>query len=104
MWNFEFNEKYLVWILRTNFSLIVASSYADDYLMVTELAAGITKKLDEWSVKARMSKNDFIYGRSPTYEGSVIKLDENWIYIKRTWEGSDIENFKISYDGTKKKY
>lgn len=103
VWNYKFNEKYLIWIFITNFSPIIASTDAVEHLMVTVLATGRTKQLGEWCVKSGMSKNDFIYGRSPTYEGSVIKLDEDWIYIKRTWEGTDIENFKISYDGTQKK-
>lgn len=102
VWNYKFNEKYLIWIFITNFSPIIASTDAVEHLMVTVLATGKTKQIGEWRVKSGVSKNDFIYGHSPTYEGSVIKLDEDWIYIKRTWEGSDVENFKISYDGTKK--
>lgn len=102
VWNFEFNEKHLVWILRTNFSLIVTSPYADDYLMVTELATGRTKKLEEWSVKYRHTEKPAIYGGIPEYEKNVINLDDDWIYIKRIWKDSDIENFKISYDGTQK--
>ena len=100
--NYEFNEKYLVGTLAMRCSSVGIESDLVDYLWVTELATGKTRKLAEWCVKYRRSEIPAIYGGFSKYEENVINLDDDWIYIKRIWEGTDIENFKISYDGTQK--